>query len=582
MFSDKYSIYLGTESDTVFTGFIADANLYLILKIDIGLTKELGRETLKDISESIKTLNIQSLDDFENFLSSKWKGHNFPTEFSYAAGYIYDKTLYLKTNLNGQVFIKKRGSFAKIIDGENKASGKVEDGDFIVFANKEFTKIIGGEENLEKIFDHRSPQEILEDITPNLKSQNDEGSIAIFLNLEEKKEQNVNIESVDKQEKAPLTLPKSSVIRDKYLNLTNYFSSKFNNKFSKKPITLILVLILASFLVWSLFLGNSRKAIKEESLIKEKLLQAEEVYSINLPRAMALLGDAKKDLSDLKNRSNNKKSKQIIELETLIKEYESRILKSEEKEYSEFYDFSVENKNVNITKIYKFEDKLATLDPSLGVIYIISLSEKSIDSRKSAIIKTSKAVALYENITFFLKNDGAYSITEENKAKKVINSDGWGSVKDISAYAGNIYVLDTSKSDVFKYLPIENGFSSKKSYFASSQDINLDSANSISVDGSIFIGFQESIVKFTSGLRDGFSTSYPKEDIKISRIFTDQNSKNVYAWSKTDGTIYILSKSGGYESQVKSSILKKVSDFVVYNNSIFASQGSKIYKINLE
>jgi len=226
MFSNKYAIYLGTESETIFTGFIVDKNLYLVLKVDDGLSKESGREILKEISTSIKAQNIQSLDDFEYFLSSKWKEHNLPAEFSFAAGYIYENTLYLKTSLYGQIYIKKDENFAKIIDGENKASGKIDESDFLVFANREFTKLVGGEEGLARTFDHRSPHQILENITPSLKSQNDEGAIALFVTFEEEG-QAIATDRSSENEEIQLTLPKTSLIRDKLSELKEIFYSRF-------------------------------------------------------------------------------------------------------------------------------------------------------------------------------------------------------------------------------------------------------------------------------------------------------------------------------------------------------------------
>src|SRR3989344_7873342 len=104
MFQKKYSIYLGTESEETFNGFIVEENLILVIKIDSGVSKDNGREILKDITVSAKSQKVQNLDDFENFLSSKWKEHNLPAEFSYSAGYLYENVLFLKTNQSGQVF----------------------------------------------------------------------------------------------------------------------------------------------------------------------------------------------------------------------------------------------------------------------------------------------------------------------------------------------------------------------------------------------------------------------------------------------------------------------------------------------
>ncbi len=578
MFQKKYSIYLGTESEETFNSFIVEENLILIIKIDSGISKDNGREILRDISDSVKAHKIQSLDDFENFLSSKWKEHNLPTEFSYSAGYLYRDSLFLKTNQNGQIFIKKDNNFAKIIESENRASGKINSGDFLVFTTNEFTKIAGGEEIVGKIFDHKSPQEILEDITPKLKGEIDQGTIALFLTLEKISEDNVLIEK-DNQIESQTEIPKSNMLIDKVIQIKDFLYSKLNGKFSKKPVTILIVIIVAFFLIWSLISGYNRNSIKAAELIREKLKQADDVSDLNLSRSIILLTDAEKDLSTLKKKLNNN-SKTVKDLEDLIKDYESKILKSEEKGFSEFYDVSLENKNANIQQIYKNEDTIVVLD-KYQQAYIISLSKKSIDSRKSSNLKDVISIAYFQDDIYFLKKDGVYRLTVDDKTKKLIESDNWGQIKDMSLFLGNIYLLDIKKSDIYKYISADDEYSGKTSYFVKGQGINLEGSNSIAIDGSLFIGFEESIVKFTSGLRDGFSTSYPNEKLNFTKIFTDENIDKIFAWSKPDGIIYVLSKTGSYESQIKSSILKKAVDFVVYEKAIYAVYGSKIYTIKL-
>lgn len=569
MFQKKYSIYLGTESEEVFNGFVVEENLILVIKIDSGISKDRGREILKDITISAKSQKVQSLDDFENFLSSKWKEHNLPTEFSYSAGYLYENVLFLKTNQNGQVFIKKGHDFAKIIEGENKASGNIDTGFFLVFTTSEFTKIAGGEENLGNIFDHKNPHEILEDITPKLKGEIDEGTIALFLTLEKINEDNVLIEKDNQIESQTEIL----------YQIKDFLISKLSGKFSKKPITILIIVVISFFLIWSLISGYSRKATQAAELIREKLKQAEDVSDLNLSRSILLLGDAKKDLSNLKKKVN-RNSKIVNDLEDLIKEYESKILKSEEKDYSEFFDISLENKNAKILQIYKNDNTIVALDKSQQA-YIISLSKKSLDTRKSSNLKDVIAISYFDDEIYFLKKDGVYRLSSNDKTKKVIDQENWGNIKDMSSFSGNIYLLDNKKSDIYKYVPTDEGYSDKVSYFAKGQSINLGESNSITIDGSVLIGFPESVVKFTSGLRDGFSTSYPNEKLKLTKIYTDENTDKVFAWSKQDGAIYILSKTGSYEGQIKSSILKKAVDFVVYDKAIYPTVGSKIYKIDL-
>jgi hypothetical protein len=56
----------------------------------------------------------------------------------------------------------------------------------------------------------------------------------------------------------------------------------------------------------------------------------------------------------------------------------------------------------------------------------------------------------------------------------------------------------------------------------------------------------------------------------------------VYAWDKTRGLLFIISKNGSYERQIKSAALKKADDIVVTKDAAYLLQGAKIYKVGID
>ena len=87
------------------------------------------------------------------------------------------------------------------------------------------------------------------------------------------------------------------------------------------------------------------------------------------------------------------------------------------------------------------------------------------------------------------------------------------------------------------------------------------------------------MVKFTSGLRDEFKINLPEEKVNLKKIFTNKDLEKVYGWDKDKGTIYVMGKNGSYQEQIKAKILSTGTDLVVYKDSIYVLEGSKIYKI---
>ena len=553
MFNKNYSIYLGEEKDNSFSGFIIENNLILVIKVDEGLSGEEGRGILKDITEDLKNENINTLDDFELKLSESWKKYKIPSNFSYAVAFEKENILYLKTCGTGQVFLRRNQQLVNLLNEENKASGYINNNDFFIFTTSEFVNALDGEDRLKNLFDNKNPHQILEDITPVLKSKDDTLLIALFIKFEEKKDETPEIYK-EKQD-----LIRTNVFKDKINNVLKKIRISIYNIKNKKPIQslifFIALLVFALSLIYSfnnkIGIINSNKIKSTGEIIREKLKQAEDVSEINLPRAIALLQDAKKNVSDLNMELKGKNKNNIDNFYKLIKEYEEKILKSEEKNYQEFFDLSIENKNAKGIKISINNGNVAILDEK-GLIYFLSLSKKSLEIRQSKIIQHAKSISIYEDNIYFLKNDGVYSINQNSKTKKIISKDkNWKEINEMIAYGGNIYLLDKKASEIYKYIPIDEEQFSKNNYFAKGQNINLEGEIGFMIDGSLYIGFPQTIVKFTSGLRDGFSTSYPKEKIDISKIYTDQDCKKIYALSKDESSLYILSKKGSYEKQIK-------------------------------
>lgn len=351
-----------------------------------------------------------------------------------------------------------------------------------------------------------------------------------------------------------------------------------------------MVSVLLIVFVWSVILGyqrrtgaqNKDKIKTTRELVEEKLNQAEDVAFLNLPRAIALINDAKKDLTTLKKDIKNDKNKDVIQLATLIAEKEKSILKKEVKTAVEYFDLSVENKSANGSKLYLTQDTLVVLDPR-GEIYLLSLSEKSLEKKTFPEIKESSLVGLDKDTIFFYKeNSGIATIQPDKKPKNVIRKDkDWGEIRDLVIFNANLYLLDTGKSNIYKYLVTEDGFSKKTSYFKSGEKPNTR-ISSFAIDGSVYVAATNTIFKYIEGVRDDFDTVFPEEGVSLNKVMTNESLEKVYAWDKGKGAMYVIAKTGTYERQIKVPILKKASDVVVFKNEAYILTGAKIYQVNLD
>ncbi len=573
MFQSHQAIFLQGENTEVFLGNIAEGNFFLILEAQVKTPAE-GEEILKQFRQDILNREINSLADFESVISEEIKKTNLPSDFSLAAGILAGRILYLRTFGEGTVFLSRDRQIAQIINSENSASGVLKRGDIFIFTVNSLLRVIGGEEGIKKL-KGKKPSEAVSFLRSQLSGLTHQSLVALFVQVEEESKE----------------VPRNKLItglENVYQNLRIQSAASGKKKF----ITLVAVAIIFLVLIWSVVLGYQRReeirlnkkieTVKE--LINKKLSLAEESSFINLPKSLTLIAEAKQEVEKLRTEMGDKRKTEIDELVNLIKNKENTIVKKEEKKYEEFFDLALDNEKAEGTKLYLDGESLIILDNKNQSLYTLSMEKKSLDKKSFPEISSSSLIASYlDDLFFYSKKGGIYKITKDGKPQKIIEKDNnWGEIADMVIYNGNIYLLDKGKDEIYKYLTAEDGYSAKKSYFGEGEAIDLGLSNSIAIDSSIYVAFSDYVKKFTAGVRDGFNTSYPDENINITKIFTNKNLERIYVWDKEKGTVYSLEKNGAYEKQINASIFSRGSDMVVYNKEIFVLAGSKIYKVSID
>ena len=587
MLQPNFAVYLGKEKAGGFFGVVAQDNLFLIIEVEDGMDAEIGREIIQKIKDEVASLTINKLASFDQFISQIITKYNFPTSLTLAAVYVNERILYLKTVGQGKIFLNRGRDFAQIIEKDNSASGYIENSDFFILTNKRLIDLLGSDIELKTIFDHKNPHEIVEELAPQLKGKGDEGIVTLFIQFEEVEIEQDKILDTESQE----SKEGHGQIKDAGKTFFEMIKSYSQSSSKSKIATFIAVIIIFFILIWSVVLGykrrNEAEAVKKVKVAKEliiqKLDQAEEGAFLNLPKSQVLISEAKQEIDRLKKQLGKQREKEIKELEELIKDKEGKIVKKEEKNFEEFYDLTIDGKEAKGSVFFLEKDKLSIIDRGKGIIYLLSLSKKSLEKKSASEIKKADLVSTYqEDILFYVRGEGIYKISGDEKAKKAIDKDkDWGNIVDMWIYNGNVYLLDRDKGDIYKYLVAESGYSTKSSYLKGEAG-NAKGANSFSIDASVYIGFDDSIMKFTAGARDGFATSWPEKNVSLAKIFTSADVEKVYGWDKSKGAIYILGKNGAYERQINSSILTKASDFVVFKDIAYVIVSEKIYRIGLD
>lgn len=161
----------------------------------------------------------------------------------------------------------------------------------------------------------------------------------------------------------------------------------------------------------------------------------------------------------------------------------------------------------------------------------------------------------------------------------------WGSIADIYAFGGNVYLLDRAKNQVWKYIYNGTTFLPKAEYFVENQNLQLSSAVRMQIDSSVWVLTTEpNILRFTSGVSDFFSLSGLDEPIEtISAFYVSDITNSVYIVDPDNSRLVVVGKDGKYQAQYTGEKFKVATDVVVLEEEkkILILAEGKIYRVGL-
>lgn len=161
----------------------------------------------------------------------------------------------------------------------------------------------------------------------------------------------------------------------------------------------------------------------------------------------------------------------------------------------------------------------------------------------------------------------------------------WGSIVDIVGFAGNFYLLDAFEKQVWKYVPVEGGYSDKFNYLESPVTSLYDGVR-MQIDGSVWVLTSDpALLKFTSGRLDNFNLTGLDKNLKESKsFFVSSDTEYLYYLDPKNSRLVVLEKSGKYYSQYTGDKFATASDFVVdeKQKKIYLLESNNIYHLDLK
>jgi len=629
-FTAQAAKIVGNAKEGIWAQVATLESLQAVVVISDGEDGKLGREILSLLEEEDKKLEKKNLAELAVLLE-KIKAQIPPEKsLSLVLALPVGKVLYLGC-LGGAAFLKRGENLEKIVEGQESASGLLNDGDLLILGSEDFFRVMTPQVLAESL-NHFAPSEIAERLAPQVSAaEENAGCAALILSFQkeekkwveeeaeeeeaseekgflEEKEAEKEVRSFSKQRLLVKVFSKIRPFKFRLPNLPHFLSliPRGENERQKKTL-LTVALLLIILLAASIFFGVSKsrrgnQAKKFEEMYKEANFKYEEgkgLVGLNDILARDRLSWVKEQIGQIKVTLSldSDQEEKIQKLEEGVNEsliILSRVYKLNQ--LSLFWETSLFKEGSQGDELAIFEDKLAILDRQKRLIYLLSAKTKAVETLGGQDLgQEPKLLGLHGDNVYLLTGGGITGLSRQSKKTQLaIEKDtAWGELISLVAYGGNVYLLDQGKAkeggasegQVWKYIGTETGFSSRQEYLASDIKPDFSQARGMAIDGSVWVLLPGQILRFTSGRPDNFVISGLEGDFgQPQAIFTDEKSQNLYLLDPQGKKVLVLGKDGVYQAQYQAEEISQARDLVVSEEEkkIFLLAGGKVYFIEIK
>jgi len=509
------------------------------------------------------------------------------------------RVVYMVLRGEGNIYVKRGSELASLMHEEGGISGEVREGDTFLLVSHGFSQVLSHEE-LTKLFDHLAPADVAEKLTLLLhEEQGGEGSVALVYEASQLEETGFMQEPKIPAEK-PVETDVPHVSRRMptvdFTRVKRYIASLRHNP---KRMTAVIAVALLSLFTISVLLGIWKQTTAKKN---QSIISATADAQLAFDEGVALLS-----LNPVKGRERLTLAKQLLDpymstvsprstegykLSTLYREITDNLTQAMqivEVPPAVFYDMSLIKKDAKATYIALDATLVAVGDQATATVYQVDISSKNariVGGGES--VKDLSSVALHGDTFYALTQEGVVQFRSSDKKSSLVvkREDAWGTISSLVSFGGNLYLLDTSKSRIWKYVAAEKGFSEMREYLNPDTLPDLSGATGMAIDGSIWLGTTHGkILRFTQGKENSYIPKGvdPAFGTNLS-VYTSDSVKNVYVLDSQNNRVVVLDKEGMYLAQYRWTGAVIPSQLVVSEGEkkILLVADGKIYSIDLK
>lgn len=577
------------DSENAFLGLLQ-------LTCDDAFTK--GRQALSDLADFYFDFEGTPAQKLTATFKEAVERFSKEGEFDLSLAGVSGKVLYLTWQNQVDVYLKRLDKLSSLLTTGSEGqliSGFLQEGDKLLLATKSLVSFLG--EDLGKTLD------LTKDLWEEEMSSKvgvetaDQGLAGLFVQVEVSEESKVGLPPVAE----PQYIPEATTEDIPSVSFLSKILGKLGNLLKIFPQSGRGRLILAVVLILIIGLGVGLKYISSRNQQRQALFN--QTLQLSKDEFNAAKGLATLNPAEAKNKLDAASSKVSEALKLNPKDSEAQNLKKEIEQESSailqqfsasslplFLELDLIKENFKASKLSLSAGKMLLLDPSSGSLAVIDVAKKS-----HQILAGSQQIG--EATLYSLNGLVAFTYSQD---KGVIRSDlsnqkqtpvakvdkDWGSISDVYGFAGNVYLLDSGKNQVWKYLPTTGGYSDKREYLT--KDTKADFAGSLrmQIESSIYVlKAGGEMLRFTKGVKDNFGYEGLDKGVKDPKsFFVSSDTDNLYLLDSGNSRLLVLTKTGSYKVQYQGDKFGSADDLVVdeKEKKVYLLEGNKIYQMDLK
>jgi hypothetical protein len=272
-----------------------------------------------------------------------------------------------------------------------------------------------------------------------------------------------------------------------------------------------------------------------------------------------------------------------------LRDYDQNISGQEEvNTLPKFFDLGLVQSDFLASTMDIQNGTLFFLDDAQAKVIALDIEKKQPTTLSLGDVKPAQDFTTTEKDLFLLAN-GVYHLTIGSTQPATLigaTNDQLADATLIRNFGKNIYTLNPTKRNIFRYAELDNGqLSSASGWLRPDQKPDLTNVQSMTIDGDVWLGDKDGrIHRFTTGREQTFPLNGLKENFSSPVfVFTKDALANLYVLEPKHNRMVVLTKKGDFLKEVKSPTLSSTTAIVADEKTghAFALSGSLVFEIKL-